>query len=242
MDFATPLIPGRLVKRYKRFLADIVLHDGREITAHCPNPGGMIGLNMPGLPAYVSLHDVPSRKLKHTLELVRLPHGGPEGTLVGINTAHPNRLVEEAIRSGAMAELAGYPDLRREVRYGVNSRVDLLLSGHGRPDCYVEVKNVHLTRLDGPHPTAAEFPDAVTARGLKHLHELTAMVAAGHRAVMVYLVQRADNDHFRLAQDIDPAYAAGLRAAIDAGVEAICYACHVGLESITVERPLPILV
>jgi sugar fermentation stimulation protein A len=242
MRFDTPLIPGWLVQRYKRFLADIDLETGERVTAHCPNPGGMIGLNMPGLPVYLSLHDVPSRKLKHTLELVRLPHGGASGTMVGINTAHPNRLVAEAIAEGTIAELAGYAGMRREVRYGTNSRVDLLLTDPGRADCYVEVKNVHLTRLDGPYPTAAEFPDAVTKRGLKHLQELTQMVAAGHRAVMVYLVQRDDNDHFRIAEDIDPAYAAGLRAALAAGVEALCYTCAVTPEAITVNRPLPLRV
>ncbi|MEM8587306.1 MAG: DNA/RNA nuclease SfsA [Pseudomonadota bacterium] len=237
MRFATPLIEGRLIRRYKRFLADIALPDGTEVTAHCANPGGMIGLNMPGIGAYLSYHDKPSRKLKHSLELVRLD----DGTFVGINTSHPNGLVEEAIRDGTIAELSGYESLRREVRYGKNSRIDILLESPDRPPCYVEVKNVHLTRPDGPHPTAAEFPDAVTARGAKHLREMTDMVDDGARAVMVYLVQRSDNDHFRIAADIDPAYDDALRQARAKGVEAICYACQVSPAGITVEKPLPLV-
>ncbi|MEM7443079.1 MAG: DNA/RNA nuclease SfsA [Pseudomonadota bacterium] len=237
MRFATPLIEGRLIRRYKRFLADIQLPDGKEVTAHCANPGGMIGLNMPGIGAYLSYHDKPSRKLKYSLELVRLD----DGTFVGINTSHPNGLVEEAILDGTISELAGYGSLRREVKYGKNSRIDILLEDDGRPPCYVEVKNVHLTRPDSAHPTAAEFPDAVTARGAKHLREMSDMVAEGARAVMVYLVQRGDNDHFRIAADIDPAYDQALRDARDCGVEAVCYACQVSPACITVERSLPLM-
>jgi sugar fermentation stimulation protein A len=237
MRFATPLTEGRLIRRYKRFLADIALPDGTEVTAHCANPGGMIGLNMPGIGAFLSYHDKPSRKLKYSLELVELP----DGTMVGINTSHPNGLVEEAIADGTITELQGYAGLRREVRYGKNSRIDILLEDDGRPPCYVEVKNVHLTRPDGPHPTAAEFPDAVTARGAKHLREMSDMVAQGARAVMVYLVQRNDNDHFRIAADIDPTYAQTLQEARANGVEAICYACKVSPASITVERKLPLV-
>lgn len=237
MRFATPLTEGRLIRRYKRFLADIELPDGTQVTAHCANPGGMIGLNMPGIGAYLSYHDKPSRKLKYSLELVRLT----DGTFVGINTGRPNALVEEAIGDGTIAELAGYENLRREVRYGRNSRIDILLEGDGRPPCYVEVKNVHLNRPDGPHPTAAEFPDAVTARGAKHLREMTDMVSQGARAVMVYLVQRGDNDHFRVAADIDPGYDDALRLARAGGVEAVCYACRVSPACISVEKRLPLV-
>lgn len=238
MRFDPPLIPGTLVRRYKRFLADIALADGSTITAHCPNPGSMMGLDTPGLPAWLSHSSDPKRKLAHTLEVLELPDGA-----VGIHTGRPNALVAEAIESGVIGELAGYAGLRREVKYGTNSRVDLLLEGH--PDdprpAYVEVKNVHLRREDGPHPTAAEFPDSVTKRGAKHLIELAEMVAQGHRAVMVFCVQRTDCDHFRVAGDIDPTYLEGLEAATAAGVEAVAYACAVSPEAIAVEKPIPIV-
>ena len=236
MRLPSPLIEGRLVKRYKRFLADIELADGSVVTAHCANPGAMTGLNMPGLPAFLSVSDNPKRKLKYSLELVQV-----EGGLVGINTSHPNGIVAEAIAEGRVPELAGYPELRREVKYGVNSRVDILLEGDERPPCYVEVKNVHLRRPELAHPTAAEFPDSVTARGAKHLVELSAMVAEGARAVMVYLVQRSDCDHFRIAGDIDPVYRDGLAKAVAAGVETLCLACRITPEAIEVEKPLPVV-
>ena len=236
MKLPSPLIEGRLVKRYKRFLADVELTDGSVVTAHCANPGAMTGLNMPGLPAFLSVSDNPKRKLKYSLELVQV-----EGGLVGINTSHPNGIVAEAISDGRVPELAGYPELRREVKYGVNSRVDILLEGDDRPPCYVEVKNVHLRRPELAHPTAAEFPDSVTARGAKHLVELSAMVAEGARAVMVYLVQRGDCDHFRIAGDIDPAYRDGLARAVAAGVETLCLACRITPEAIEVEKPLPVV-
>lgn len=235
MIFPAPLRPARLVRRYKRFLADVDI-DGEIAVAHCPNPGAMLGLDMPGLEVLLSESANPLRKLRHTLELVRLPSG-----LVGINTGLPNRLAEEAIRAGRIPELAGYERIRREVRYGRNSRVDLVLERDGNPPCYVEVKNVHLRREAGPYPSAAEFPDCVTARGAKHLVELAAMVAAGARAVMLFIVQRTDCDHFRVAADLDPSYAAGLAAATAAGVEAICYACHITEEAIEVDRGLPVM-
>lgn len=229
MQFPDPLIPGRLVRRYKRFLADVTLDDGTEITAHCANPGSMLGLQEPGSTVWLSPARNPARKLRYSWELVE-----DDGSLVGINTAHPNGLAAEAIAAGTVAELAGYTDIRREVKYGKNSRIDILLSGQGRPDCYVEVKNVHLRREDG----LAEFPDSVTARGAKHLSELSDMVAAGHRAVMFYLVQRDDCDRFAIADDIDPNYNSALGAALASGVEAICYACRVETTGIEVYRPL----
>lgn len=242
MEFATPLIPARLVRRYQRFLADVVLDDGRPATAHCPNPGSMMGLKAEGLPCWLTDHGTKTkRKLRYTLEMVRLDDL-PERPMVAINTNNPNRIAAEAVAAGTIPELSGYEEQRREVRYGQNSRIDLLLSGPGRPPCYVEVKNVHLRRPDGPAPTAAEFPDSVTSRGAKHLRELADRVAAGERAVMLYIVQRADCDHFRIAGDIDPAYDAGLNAALAAGVEALCYACTVDLDGVRVARPLPLRV
>ncbi len=236
MRFPTPLVHGHLVQRYKRFLADIELDDGRVVTAHCANPGAMLGLKDPGLEAWISPADNPKRKLKWNLELLRVGHH-----LVGINTTHPNRLGAEAIEAGKITELGGYSSLRREVKYGKNSRIDILLEAGDRPPCYVEIKNVHLKR-DRRVPGLAEFPDSVTARGAKHLAELTDVVAGGGRAVMFYLVQRSDCDRFSLASDIDPTYHSAFLAARDAGVESICYACDISTESITVGDPLPITV
>jgi sugar fermentation stimulation protein A len=240
MQFPDPLLRGTLVKRYKRFLADVTLDDaapdsgpGGLITAHCANPGSMLGLNAPGSEVWLSPARNPERKLRYSWELVRV-----DGGLVGINTAHPNKLVEEAIDAGVIGELGGYDTVRREVRYGENSRIDLLLHGAGRPDCYVEVKNVTLKR-DRAGKTA-EFPDSVTKRGAKHLVELSGMVAAGHRAVMVYVIQREDCSHFSLAGDIDPAYGAAFAAARAAGVEAIAYACNISVDGIHIAAPLPI--
>jgi sugar fermentation stimulation protein len=227
MRFSAPLVAGRLVRRYKRFLADVILDDGTEITAHCANPGSMLGLATPGTRVLLSRSADPKRKLPWSWELLDL-----DGAMVGINTGHPNGIVAEAITGGLVPELSGYETLKREVRYGKNSRVDMLLTGGGRPDCYVEVKNVHLMRQAG----LAEFPDSVTARGAKHLAELGDMVEAGHRAVMMFLVQRTDCDRFALAADIDPAYAAAFAIARERGVEALVYACDITPEAIVVSR------
>ena len=233
MDFKQTLISGRLVRRYKRFLADVILDDdGSEITAHCANPGSMLGLNAPGSRVYLSRSDNPARKLALSWELIEA-----DGVLVGISTAHPNRLVEEAILAGSVPGLSGYPELRREVKYGVNSRIDILLEAPDRPRCYVEVKNVHLMR----QPGLAEFPDSVTARGAKHLRELSDMVREGHRAVMVYLVQRPDCDRLAMAGDIDPAYAEALVEARAAGVEVIAIGCSVTPEAIRVNRVVEVV-
>ncbi len=231
MEFADPLIPGTLVRRYKRFLADVALRDGETVTAHCANSGSMMGVAEPGAEVWLSPARNPSRKLKYTWELVRDGDG-----LVGVNTAHPNTIVAEAIAGGAIAELRDYESLRREVRYGRNSRIDILLESPDRPPCYVEIKSVTLRRNGGP----AEFPDSVTARGAKHLDELSDMVAGGARAVMLYLVQRADCDRFRLAADIDPAYAAALESALAAGVETLCHACRLSPVAIELDRALPL--
>jgi len=230
MDFPQPLLPARLLRRYKRFLADVAWPDGTVTTVHCPNPGSMLGVAAPGSEIWLSAAAHPARKLRHTWELIRI-----DEHLVGINTGHPNAVAAEAIRRGAIMELAGYKRLRREVAYGRSSRIDILLEGDGRPACYVEVKNVHLKRAD-----AAEFPDCVTARGAKHLEELAAMVASGHRAVMFYVVQRADCRRFAVAADIDPTYAAALQRAMRAGVEVVCHACAVSITGIDISGPLPL--
>ena len=234
MLFPGPLVRGVLIKRYKRFLADVRLDDGREITASCPNTGTMMGLSDPGATVWLSLHDSPTRKYAHCWELTVHDLGqGPQ--LIGINTSLPNKIVEEAIAAGAIAELAGYPAMRREVAYGVNSRIDLLLEKPPAELCYVEIKNVHLSRQSG----LAEFPDCVSERAAKHLVELTDMVREGHRAVMLYLIQRGDVSGFKLAPDLDPAYAAGFASARKAGVEMLAYACDVSTTGVTLARRIP---
>ena len=230
MDFPKPLARGRLVQRYKRFLADIVLEDGSEITAHCPNPGAMLGLNMPGLPVWVSRSDDPKRKLAHTLEIVEV-----DGGLVGINTMHPNRLVAEALAADAIPELTGYATHRREVNYGKASRIDFLLEHPERAPCWLEIKNVHLRRSG----TLAEFPDCVAARSLKHLGELEAMVAEGHRAVMLFVVQRTDCDAFTACRDLDPAFAQGLDSAAMKGVEVLVRSCEVSAQAVRIGPAMP---
>ena len=236
MRFAEPLIPATLVKRYKRFLADVVLPSGEEITAHVANPGAMIGLAAPGSRVWLSKSPNAKRKLPYSWELVEVDLGaGPE--LIGINTAHPNLLVAEAIAAGAIPELAGYASTRREVKYGTNSRIDFLLETPGRPLCYLEVKNVHLIRTPG----LAEFPDSVTARGAKHLGELAAMATAGARAVMLFLIQIGSASRFALARDIDPAYGAAFDRARAAGMEAVAYRCLIEHAAITLAGPVAIV-
>lgn len=233
MDFPQPLERGVLVSRYKRFFADVVMDDGREITAHCPNPGAMLGLNMPGLTCWLSKSPDPKRKLPYTWELVEVPNEISGGFVTcGINTMHPNRLVAEALAAGAIPELAGYASVRREVNYGTNSRVDFLLEDPGRPRCWLEVKNCHLSRGGG----LAEFPDCVAARSARHLRELEAMVAEGDRAVALFVVQRTDCDAFSACHELDPAFARGLEQAADAGVEVLVYGCEMGVEAIRVAR------
>ena len=230
MKFPTPLIKGTLLKRHKRFLSDIELENGEVVIAHCANSGSMMGLKEPGYPVWLSESDNPKRKLKYSWEMVQT-----ETAMVGINTAHPNKIVADAIEDGEIPELVGYDTLRREVKYGQNSRIDILLEKSDGQKCYVEVKNVTLLRQEG----IAEFPDAVTARGTKHLNELSDMVAQGHRAVMFYLVQRDDSTTFKIASDIDPTYADALKKARTAGVELLCYDCSLSAEEITVNSPIP---
>lgn len=236
MRLPVPLIRGTLIQRYKRFLADVRLDDGRLVTATCPNTGSMIGLTAPGSAVWLSESDSPTRKYRHTWELVEADLGkGP--TLVGINTGHPNKLVAEAIGVRRVKLLTGYPGLRREVKYGKNSRIDLLLECARKGLCYVEIKNVHLSRRHG----LAEFPDSVTERGVKHLREMSDMVRAGHRAVMVFLIQRGDAKRLAFARDIDPSYGAAFDQAAAAGVEAIALRCKMSVEEIVVDKPVPIV-
>lgn len=230
MQFPQSLERGVLVQRYKRFFADVAMDDGRQVTAHCPNPGAMLGLNTPGMRVWLSRSDAPSRKLAHTLEMVEA-----DGGLVGVNTMLPNRLVAEALAAEVIPELAGYPLIRREVKYGEASRVDFLLEGPDRPACYLEVKNVHLMRGG----RLAEFPDCVSARALKHLGDLSAEVARGNRAVLLFAIQRTDCEAFEAAGDIDPAYGAGLIAAARMGVEVLCYACDINPRAIRLTKAVP---
>ncbi len=229
MKLNTPLTRGTLVERYKRFFGDVKLDDGTIVTAHCANSGSMLGVRQPGATVWLSPNQNPKAKLDWRWEMIEV-----DGALVGINTMHPNRIVEEAILDNNIKELTGYKECRREVKYGrENSRIDLLLEDPGL--CYVEVKNVTLKREN-----RAEFPDAVTSRGAKHLRELSQMVKDGHRAVMVYLVQRADCDYFTVAGDIDPTYEEGLKKAIAGGVEVLCYQCKLSEEEIVLDKPLEI--
>lgn len=229
MKFPTPLLKGRLIRRYKRFLSDIELESGERVTAHVANPGAMTGLAEPGMEVWLSRSDNPKRKLAFSWELVRVGRH-----LVGVNTSLPNRLVEEALGAGTVKELAEYGSLRREVRHGKNSRIDFLLREKDLPDCWLEVKNVHLKR-----GSLAEFPDSVTARGTKHLLELSDAVANGSRAVMLYVVQRMDCKTFSIAADIDPTYGAALTEARRKGVETLCYVCKIRRDGIRLDSPLP---
>ncbi|MEO9652210.1 MAG: DNA/RNA nuclease SfsA [Roseobacter sp.] len=233
MRFQTELIPARLTRRYKRFLADCVLEGtGAEITAHCANPGSMMGLAEPGTRVWLEPNDDPKKKLKYGWRLV----DHENGHFTGVDTALPNRLVKEALLARTLPPFVEFSDIRPEVKYGEKSRVDFLLRQDGVADMYVEVKSVTLNRTAG----LAEFPDSVTARGAKHLDELTSVVAAGHRAAMFYLVQRTDCTTLSLAQDIDPAYAAAYRAARTAGVETFCFGTNVTPNGIDITDALKI--
>ncbi|MBN8244496.1 DNA/RNA nuclease SfsA [Nitratireductor aquimarinus] len=232
MQFPEPLIEARLIRRYKRFLADVILEDGTQITVSVPNTGSMLGLTAEGSRVFLSRSDDPKRKYAHRLEIVEA-----DDTLVGINTGLPNRLAEEAIHAGLVSDLAAYPVLKREQRYGERSRIDMLLEAADRACAYVEVKNVHFMR----EPGLAEFPDTVTERGARHLNELIGMRAAGHRAIMIYLVQRGDCDRFRLCGDLDPAYAAAFAQASAAGVEAYAIKCQITPEAIRPDRLIDIV-
>jgi sugar fermentation stimulation protein A len=236
MKFSDPLVPGRLIKRYKRFLVDIELESGKVVVAHCANPGSMMNLLQPDAEVWLSLASNPNRKLKYTWEMIRY-----EDTLIGLNTSLPNKIVEDAIQQDLVVEFTEYDSLKREVKYGENSRIDILLQSSNLPDCYLEVKSVTLKR-PGNGNNLAEFPDSVTVRGTKHLHELSVQVANGNRAAMFYLVQREDCNRLSIAGDIDPNYANAFIAARKAGVEMLCYGCSISPEAIKIRRKLEIVI
>ena len=236
MRFATPLAPAMLARRYKRFLADVMFDSGEMTTVHVSNPGAMTGLDKPYSRVWVSDSENPLRTLRYTWELIEVDLGsGPE--LVGVNTIQPNLLVAEALQAGLIPELRDYPTVRREVKYGSNSRADFVLEDGKRPTCYLEVKNVHLMRK----PRLAEFPDCVTVRGAKHLDDLADMVERGARAVLLFVVQVPSADRFAVARDIDPAYAEAFDRARSAGVETLAWRCRVSVEGIDIATPVPIV-
>lgn len=232
MRFQTDLVPARLIRRYKRFLADCVLDDGREITAHCANPGSMMGMADAGIKVWLEPNDDPKKKLNYGWRLI----DHENGHFTGVDTSVPNRALRTALENGEIAALSAYKTVRPEVKYGKNSRIDFLLTQDGLPDAYVEVKSVTLNR----QPNLAEFPDSVTARGAKHLNELANMVTQGHRAIMLYLVQRTDCTRFTLAADIDPKYHAAYIAAREIGVETMCIGTKITQNEILIANPLEI--
>jgi sugar fermentation stimulation protein A len=227
MQFFPPLIKGTLIQRYKRFLADVRLADGTTVIAHCTNTGSMTGCKAPGSAVYISRSPNQRRRLAYTWELIRV-----DGRWVGINTLHPNRLVAEGIETGAIRELQGYSSIRREVCTRQGTRLDICLQGaHGL--CFVEVKNVTLA-ID----STAAFPDAVSARGTKHLKELIRLKRKGHRSAVVFVIQREDCHGFRPADEIDPEYGRWLRRALKAGVEVLPYQASVTPEEIVLTTRL----
>ncbi|MGI4850541.1 MAG: DNA/RNA nuclease SfsA [Janthinobacterium lividum] len=231
IQFTPSLLPGRFVRRYKRFFADIILDDGREIIAHCANSGAMLGLLIPGTPVWVSeVSEDSKRQLRYTWELVDI-----KGSIIGINTQMPNRLVEKALQHKRILELADYPIYRREVKYGTNSRIDFLLTNDQGNKCYLEVKQVHMRIGD-----IALFPDCVTTRGTKHLQELIKVCQEGMRAVMLYVLQRQDCKSFALAADIDPIYAKTAQQALKEGVEFLAYACALTPDGIEIVNPVEV--
>ncbi|KAB7614593.1 DNA/RNA nuclease SfsA [Amylibacter sp. SFDW26] len=231
MNFDTPLIPATLIRRYKRFLADVTLNDGREITAHVANPGSMLGMKDEGLRVWLEPNDDPKRKLKYSWKIAELDGGA----MVGVDTGMPNKIVGEALRNGLIPELI-YQNVKPEVKYGENSRIDFLLSEEGKVDCYVEIKSVTLSRQTG----LAEFPDSVTARGAKHMGELANVVQSDQRAVILYLLQRNDCDRFDIAGDIDPKYQTAFMTAREAGVEVLCYRTNLSQTGIEISEKIPL--
>ena len=231
MQFSTPLIPARLIRRYKRFLADCRLEDGREVTAHCANPGSMMGLAIEGSKIWLEPNDDPKKKLKYGWRLV----DHENGHFTGVDTSVPNRALKEALENRKILALSDYSVVRPEVKYGENSRIDFLLSGDGLRDAWVEVKSVTLSRQAG----LAEFPDSVTVRGAKHMAELAKMAEAGDRAIVLFLVQRTDCDRMVPAADIDPNYAKALGDAVAAGAEVIALSTRISPKGVKIASEIP---
>jgi sugar fermentation stimulation protein A len=222
------LIPGTLLKRYKRFLADVKLESGEIVTAHCPNTGSMKGCSERGRRIYLSSHNNPKRKYKYTWELIAMPT-----SLVGVNTLVPNRLVFKSIDQKMIPELSEYNHIEREVKVGEHSRIDLMLNNGGANRCYVEIKNCTLVSK-----SIAQFPDAVTSRGLKHIVELESLAQAGHRCLMFYFIQRMDARLFRPADHIDPEYGRRLRQAVENGIEVLAYDVRISLQGIELNKKI----
>ncbi len=233
MQLPKTLYCGTLIKRYKRFLADIRLDRGENITAHCPNPGRMTGLSNPGSRVWVSCSPNPNRKLPFTLELIEA-----DGGLVGVNTHHPNKIVREAIETHKIAQLEGYDSLRTEVKYAERSRVDILLEGEKMGRCWVEVKNVHLRRDSRESNGTAEFPDSVTVRGSKHIEDLVDQIKMGDKSVLIFLIQRMDCKDFKIARDIDPLYYETLLRGMENGLEVLCFDTNITLSSISLRNSI----
>jgi sugar fermentation stimulation protein A len=235
MRFTSQLTPAMLARRYKRFLADVVFDSGDMATVHVANPGPMTGLDRPFSPVWLSDSGNELRKFPLTWELVEADLGsGPE--LVGVNTTQPNQLVADALAAGQIPELRDYASVRRQVKYGENSRIDFLLENPARPPCYLEVHNVHFMR----RPRLAEFPDAVTDRGAAHLDELTALQTTGARALLLFIIQIASADRLAIARDIDPAYAEAFARARARGVQALAWRCRLSADGIDIAAPIPV--
>ena len=232
MKFSNNLIKATFVKRYKRFFSDHILENGQLITAHCPNTGAMTGVAKEGITSWLSQSDDPKRKLKWTWELTQ-----ENDIIVGVNTHNPNKIIQEAINNKKIKELLNYKILKREVKYGVNSKIDIFLQDESKVNCYVEVKNVHLSREKG----LAEFPDGITSRGTKHLKELANVAKNGDRAVMLYLIQRNDCNYFKIAEDIDIEYGKAFIDALNAGVEVICIDTILNTSEINIGKKIKLL-
>lgn len=232
MNFEPPLLTGKLIQRYKRFLADVVLDDGRELTVHCPNPGAMAGLKQPGNRIWISDSQNPKRKLRYTLEVMQVGE-----TMVGINTNRANKLAFEAIQTELVGCINAGDTILSEQKYGENSRIDFLIEKRDAPRLYLEVKNVNFMRENGLH----EFPDGVTARGSKHLRELMKMIDEGHQAMMLFIIQRNDGDQFKIATDIDAVYGETFENARRHGVKAQAICCYITAQSITPLRSIEII-
>ena len=232
MKFSNNLIKAKFVKRYKRFFSDHILENGQVVTAHCPNTGAMTGVAKEGITSWLSESNDPKRKLKWTWELTQ-----ENDTIVGVNTHNPNKIIQEAINNKEIKELLNYKILKREVKYGVNSKIDIFLQDDNKVNCYVEIKNVHLSREKG----VAEFPDGITSRGTKHLKELANVAKDGDRAVMLYLIQRNDCNYFKIAEDIDIEYGKAFIDALNAGVEVICIDTILNISEINIGKKIKLL-